>query len=83
MNNPYIPLIRTGKGPPTAPTCNVLFQAKGQVQRMGSQEMHGLERSLLEHVVQNAEPGNPDSVAGPAFAAMGGFFGAGHKFLVL
>lgn len=37
-------------------------EAKGQVQRMGSQAMHGLERLLLEHVVANAEPGNPDSV---------------------
>ena len=40
------------------------MQAKGQVQRMGSQAMHGLERLLLEHVVANAEPGNPDSVSG-------------------
>lgn len=39
----------------------VTAEAKGQVQRMGNQAMHGLERLLLEHVVANAEPRNPDS----------------------
>ncbi|CAK9011808.1 unnamed protein product [Durusdinium trenchii] len=48
----------------------VTAEAKGQVQRMGSQAMHGLERLLLEHVVANAEPGNPDSV----LAAMDAFW---------
>ena len=48
----------------------VTAEAKGQVQRMGSQAMHGLERLLLEHVVANAEPQNPDSV----IAAMDAFW---------
>lgn len=46
-------------------------EAKGQVQRMGSQAMHGLERLLLEHVVANAEPGNPDSVPWPSEKRVG------------
>jgi len=40
----------------------VTAEAKGTVQKLGAEALHGLERSLLEHVVQNAEPGNPDSV---------------------
>ena len=31
------------------------------MQKLGSEAMHGLERSLLEHVVSNAQPGNPES----------------------
>ncbi|CAJ1442703.1 unnamed protein product [Effrenium voratum] len=48
----------------------VTAEAKGTVQKMGSEAMHGLERLLLEHVVGNAEPGNPDSV----LAAMDAFW---------
>lgn len=40
----------------------VTAEAKGSVQKLGAEALHGLERSLLEHVVQTAEPGNPDSV---------------------
>lgn len=65
--------IRTVISPDYIPTfhiCAFHAEAKGQVQRMGSQAMHGLERLLLEHVVANAEPGNPDSV----LAAMDAFW---------
>jgi len=48
----------------------VTAEAKGTVQKMGSEAMHGLERSLLEHVVSTAQPGNPDSV----IAAMDAFW---------
>lgn len=37
-------------------------EARGTVQKLGSDALQGLERHLLEHVVQNAEPGNPESV---------------------
>merc|ERR1712151_1073858 len=45
-------------------------EAKGTVQSLGSEALHGLERFLLTHVVQNAEPGNPESV----LQAMDGFW---------
>jgi catechol O-methyltransferase len=37
-------------------------EAKGTVQKLGSESLHGFERQLLEYVVQNAKPGNPESV---------------------
>eukprot|EP00933_Yihiella_yeosuensis_P035288 TRINITY_DN28810_c0_g1_i1.p1 TRINITY_DN28810_c0_g1~~TRINITY_DN28810_c0_g1_i1.p1 ORF type:complete len:644 (+),score=142.22 TRINITY_DN28810_c0_g1_i1:67-1998(+) len=40
----------------------ITAEAKGTVQRLGSEKLHGHERHLLEHVVKYAEPGNPDSV---------------------
>jgi len=46
-------------------------QDKGTIQALGSEAMHGLERRLLEHVVNKAEPGNVDSV----LAAMDSFWG--------
>lgn len=45
-------------------------EATGQIKRLGSETLHGHERQLLEHVVQHAEPGNPDSV----LAAMDAFW---------
>jgi len=40
----------------------VTAEAKGTVQKLGAEAMHGVERSLLRHVVATAEPGNPESV---------------------
>jgi len=39
----------------------VTAEQRGYVQKVGSEAMAGLERSLLEYVVQHAEPQNPDS----------------------
>jgi branched-chain amino acid aminotransferase len=46
-------------------------EAKGTVQKLGSETLHGYERSLLEYVVQHSKPGNPDSV----LSAMDAFWG--------
>merc|ERR1712048_1177372 len=40
-------------------------EAKGTVQQLGYEALHGMERFLLNHVVQTAEPGNPESVLAP------------------
>eukprot|EP00928_Gymnodinium_smaydae_P042753 TRINITY_DN28755_c0_g1_i2.p1 TRINITY_DN28755_c0_g1~~TRINITY_DN28755_c0_g1_i2.p1 ORF type:complete len:663 (+),score=106.88 TRINITY_DN28755_c0_g1_i2:33-1991(+) len=40
----------------------VSAESKGLVQTLGAEALHGHERRLLEYVVQNAEPGNPESV---------------------
>ncbi|KAJ1454883.1 aminotransferase [Pelagophyceae sp. CCMP2097] len=45
-------------------------EARGEVQRTGSEAMHGQERRLLQHVVAHATPGDADSV----LAAMDGFW---------
>jgi predicted O-methyltransferase YrrM len=45
-------------------------EAKGQVQRVGSDTLMGHERNLLEFIVNNARPGDPDSV----IAAMDAFW---------
>lgn len=37
-------------------------EARGTIQKLGSDALQGMERHLLDHVVQNAEPGNPESV---------------------
>jgi len=48
----------------------ITAEAKGSVQRLGSEGLHGMERALLEHVVKTAEAGNPDTV----LAAMDAFW---------
>lgn len=48
----------------------ITAEAKGAVQKLGSEGLHGLERALLEHVVKTAEPGSPESV----LAAMDSFW---------
>jgi hypothetical protein len=45
-------------------------EAKGTVQKLGPDSLHGLERGLLTYVVDHAEPGNPESV----LAAMDAFW---------
>eukprot|EP01052_Picozoa_sp_SAG31_P018971 SAG31_NODE_1365_length_8621_cov_61.731049_7_plen_446_part_00 len=48
----------------------VTAEARGLVRKLGSEALHGHERHLLEYVVDNAEPGNPESV----LAAMDAFW---------
>jgi branched-chain amino acid aminotransferase len=60
---PVLPMKTLAPGMITA-------EAKGNVQKFGEEALHGHERALLTYVVQNAEPGNPDSV----LAAMDAFW---------
>jgi catechol O-methyltransferase len=37
-------------------------ESKGSIQLLGSEALNGLERNLLNHIIDKAEPGNPESV---------------------
>lgn len=40
----------------------ITAEAKGSVQKVGPETLHGHERNLLEYIVNNAQPNDPDSV---------------------